>query len=132
MRKDIFTYFNIAAKLTAAKSDERSFLLGSVAIRKDGAMVSAINSASELPNRLLHAEYKVSKKCDVGATVYVCRVRLLDGTFAKARPCPPCMKCLISRGIVKVYYTIGDNEFGTINLQTMQERIYFQKRYPNR
>lgn len=124
MRREIFDYFNIAAKLTIAKKDERSFLIGSIARRSDGALVSAINSASEYPNRLLHSEYKISKKCDVGSVIYVCRVRLLDGTFGTARPCQPCRKCLISRGVSKVYYTISQNEFGTINLKTMTERTY--------
>lgn len=124
MKREIFNYFDIAGKLTMAKKDERSFLLASIAVRKDGAIVSATNAASKFPNRQLHSEYKVSKKCDVGSIVYVCRVRLLDGTFGMARPCRSCMKCLISRGVKKVYYTIDQNEFGVINLDTMQERKY--------
>jgi hypothetical protein len=123
MRREIFNYFDIAAKLTAAKKDDRSFLLGSIGIRKDGAMVSAINSASEFPNRLLHSEYKICRKLDVGATVYVCRVKLMDGSFGKARPCRSCLKCLVSKGVSKVYYTITDVEFGIINLKTMDERL---------
>jgi tRNA(Arg) A34 adenosine deaminase TadA len=117
MRREIFNYFNIAAKLTKSKNDERNFLVGSVAIRRDGALVSSINSASEIPNRLLHAEYKLSKKCDVGSTVYVCRVRLLDGNFGMARPCHSCKKCLISKGISKVYYSIeSQHSYGVMDL----------------
>lgn len=124
MRREIFDYFNIAAKLTTAKEDKRSFLLGSIAIRSDGAMVSAINSASETPNRLLHSEYRLAKKCDVGSVVYVCRVRLLDGSFGMSRPCHSCMKTMISRGVSKVYYSISNNSFGSVNLKTMRERTY--------
>lgn len=116
MRREIFNYFNIAAKLTTNKADKRNFLVGSIALRKDGAMVSAINSASEIPNRLLHSEYRLSKKCDVGSIVYVCRVRLLDGNFGSARPCHSCKKCLMTKGISKVFYTLDQFSYGVMDL----------------
>lgn len=106
MRREIFNYFDIAAKLTAAKKDNRSFLVGSVAVRKDGTMVQAINSPTQEPDRTTHSEYRISKKCDVGAMVYVVRVRLLNGLHAMSRPCKTCEKIMRHRGISKAFYTI--------------------------
>lgn len=106
MRREIFDYFNIAGRLTSKRKDGRAFLIGAVAVRDDGTMVSAINSASEYPNRLLHSEYKIAKKCDVGAVVYVARVRLLNGQFAMSKPCHNCEKVLKCRGISRIFYSI--------------------------
>lgn len=105
MRREIFNYFEIAGKLTTARNDKRSFLVGSIAIRKDGTMVSAINSPTKEPDKTTHSEWRLAKKCDVGAIVYVARVRLLNGEFAMARPCKTCEKILRCRGIRKVFYT---------------------------
>lgn len=122
MRKEIFNYFERAGKLTAAQKRGRAFLIGAVAVRYDGAIVSAINSASEIPNRLLHAEYRLAKKLDVGSTVYVARVRLLDGEFGLSRPCWDCEKILKSKGVRKIFYTIDhEGGYGVMNLETGKE-----------
>jgi len=122
MNRKIFNYFEIAGKLTLNKEDNRSFLLGAIGIRKDGAFVKAINGPSIFPERTAHAEYRLSNKLDVGSEVYVCRVRLLDNKFALARPCDSCMKVMFSRGVRKVYFTVSENEFGVIDMKTMTER----------
>lgn len=122
MNRKIFNYFEIAAKLTTAKRDGRAFLLGACVQRKDGVIVTSINSPSHIPERTAHAEYRAAKKADVGSIIYVVRVRLLNGEFAMARPCRPCMKMLINKGISKVYYTIDSYSYGTIDLKTMKER----------
>jgi hypothetical protein len=128
MRREIFNYFDIAAQLTKARQDGRAFLLGCVAMRKDGAMVSAINSASEYPNRLLHSEYRISRKCDVGSVVYVARVRLLNSQFALAKPCNSCQKVLRSRGISKVFYTIDNfGSYGMMDFDKGQEYEVIKK-----
>jgi tRNA(Arg) A34 adenosine deaminase TadA len=114
MNKKIFNFFEIAARTAKSKVDERSFLLGCVAVRNDGAIVKALNSASELPNRQAHAEYRIASRIDYGATVYVARVRLMDGTFGMAKPCRDCMKILMARKVRKIYYTISQKEYGTI------------------
>lgn len=121
MRREIFDYFEIAGKLTTKKDDRRAFLLGAVALRRDGTLVSAINSMSIEPEPSAHAEFRVAKKCDIGATVYVARVRLLNGEFAKSRPCKTCRAMLINRGIEKIYYTIDHHSYGVINFKKNTE-----------
>lgn len=112
MRNQVFNYFDIAAKFAVSKVDERSFLLGALGERNDGTLVSAINLPSELPNRMAHAEYRLSKKLDYGAIVYVVRIRLMDGSFGMSRPCKNCQKVLIHKKVKKVYYTINQFEAG--------------------
>jgi hypothetical protein len=114
MNRKIFSYFEIAGKFTQSKADGRSFLLGSVAIRGDGAMVRAMNAPSIEPNRMAHSEYRVSRMLDSGATVYVARIRLIDGSFGMAKPCRDCYKILKGKRVKRIYYTINDNEYGVI------------------
>lgn len=116
MNRKILSYLEIAGKLASSKNDQRHFILSAIAIRSDGAIVKSINSPVPEPNRVVHAEYKVCKKIDAGATVYVARIKNIDGkqVFAMARPCHDCMKLLKSKKVKRVYYTIGSNEFGTI------------------
>lgn len=116
MNNKIFSYFEIAGRLALSKSDNRHYVLGAIAIRNDGAIVKSINSPVPEPTRLMHAEYKVCRKIDAGATVYVARMKCVDGklVFAMSRPCHDCNKLLKSKKVKKVYYTIGPDEFGTI------------------
>jgi|SRR5271166_321315 len=116
MNNKVWYYFDLAGKLTVAKNNSRSFLLGSIGLRKDGALVSAINSISQTPNRQLHSEYRLSRKLDKGSIVFVARVRLLNGEFAEAKPCFSCEKALRNKGVKRVFYTISHNEYGVIDL----------------
>ena len=127
MVKQIFNYFDIAAKLTTSKNDNRAFLLGSVAVRNDGVLVTAINSPTEFPNRQVHSEYRISKKIDHKATIYVVRVRLKDNQFAMARPCLNCQKALICKKVHRVYYTISQIEWGYWNPSTGEDKIFTKK-----
>jgi len=127
MNNKIFTYFEIAAKLSHARDDERTFLIGAVAIRGDGTMISSINMPSKIPNRIAHAEYRLHKKLDYGAVVYVARMKLQDMNFGMARPCINCQKVLISRKVSKVYYTISPFEWGMWNPKTGVD-TYYSKR----
>lgn len=115
MNNKIFKYFEIARKLAITDTSSKSFLLAAVGCRSDGAMVSAINSISQEPNRLLHAERKLMPKLDYRSTVYVVRVRLLNGELACSRPCFSCQKALKSRRVKRCYYTINNNEYGVID-----------------
>lgn len=116
MNRKILNYFEIAGKLALSKDDARHFILGAIAVRSDGAIVKSINSPVPEPSRVVHAEYKVCRKIDAGAIVYVVRIKYVDGkqVFAMSRPCPDCMRILKSKKVKKVYYTIGPDEFGTI------------------
>lgn len=116
MNRRIWNFFEMAGKLTSSKEDNRRYLIGAVAIRKDGALVSAVNSCSQIPDRHVHAEYRLALKMDQGSTVYVARVRLLNGEFAMARPCFECRKILTGKRVKRVYYTISNNEYGVLDI----------------
>jgi tRNA(Arg) A34 adenosine deaminase TadA len=121
----IFNYFEIAAKTAIAQEDIRTFLLGAVGIRGDGVIVKSNNGPTPVPDRRVHAEYKLCKKLDYGATIYVARIRVDNNQFAMARPCKPCLKALRHRRAVKVYYTISQNEFGIYDPSTDDDRYYY-------
>jgi tRNA(Arg) A34 adenosine deaminase TadA len=106
---------NLAGEIAIKRSDLRTFKLGAVGVRADGALVYARNESCEVPNRRAHAEYRLTKKLDCGAVVYVSRIKA-DGSFGLARPCPSCLKCMISKRVSKVHYSISNDEFGTIDL----------------
>ena len=116
MNGKVWGYFEKARELAIAKQDNKSFILGAVGIRRDGAVVYAVNSISQEPNRLLHCEYRICRKIDQGSTIYLVRVRLLNGEYAMSKPCPDCEKVLKSRRVKRVYYTISNNEYGVLEL----------------
>jgi hypothetical protein len=112
------TMFRLAKKIAISKKDKRGFLVGAVAIRKDGTIVKACNSPhmGESQNPKAHAEYKLAKKLDKYAVVYVLRVRRGDGSVGLAKPCPDCERTLRSKKVTKVFYSISDNEYGVLDL----------------
>lgn len=119
----IYNLFEIAGETAMSKDDRRSFVLGAVAIRNDGAMVKALNGPTEAPNRSTHAEYRVSRKMDQGAVVYVARIRLCNYEFGMSRPCPSCMKVLKSKKVRKIYYTINNQQFGIFDPINDTDRV---------
>jgi len=117
MRRKIWNYLEIAGRTASKrKHDQRAYWLGAAAERSDGVIVTSCNGPSIKRAREVHAEYRLSKKLDYGATVYVARVRALDGKFGNAKPCKSCENVLRARKVKKVYYTIGPNEFGVLYL----------------
>src|ERR1700743_1136241 len=116
MNNKVWGYFDLAGKAAVSKDDNRGFLLGAVHIRNDGALVSAVNSVCQEPDRRAHSEYRISKKIDRGSIVYVARIRLLNGEYALSRPCHSCQKVLKSKKVKRVYYTISNNEYGVMDL----------------
>ena len=115
MKRKILNYFEIAARTAKSKSDIRYYLVGAVGVRSDGTMVKSLNSPTETPNRIAHAEYKLCKKLDTQATVYIARVRLDNFQFTMSKPCKNCMKRLRSLDVEKIYYTIDGGHYGMIN-----------------
>ena len=101
-----------AAKI-ACRGDSRSFYLGCVIKRKDGAIVSSANGRLKIPCPDGHAEAKALRKAGKGAKV-LCVARILKSTkeWAMAKPCKECQKRIRSMNVKKVYYTIGPNEYG--------------------
>jgi tRNA(Arg) A34 adenosine deaminase TadA len=118
MRREIFDFFRIAGITAQSKSDIgpiRNFMIGAVGIRNDGAIVKSPNAPTECPNRNIHAEKKLCQKLDYNAVVYVARVKYSDGSFAISRPCPDCLRALISKKVKRIYYTIDDKSYGIIS-----------------
>lgn len=115
MRKT-WKYLEMAAAEAVKNQDGRHYLVGCVAIRGDGAMVRASNGPTPVPTREMHAEYRVSKKLDYDAVVYVARV-LKDGSFGMAMPCASCLKALKTKRVQKIFFTISSEDFGIISYE---------------
>jgi tRNA(Arg) A34 adenosine deaminase TadA len=120
MNRKIFNYLEIAAQAAVSKVDPRNFLLGAVAIRSDGAIVKALNSPSETPQYSLHAEFRLSRKLDVGSVVYVARIRLDSGEWGLSRPCFSCMKALKNKGVRRIYYTVSPGAYMVLDEQAIK------------
>ena len=107
------------------RSDGRNFFLGALGVRKDGCIVHAQNAAvfdtfkkRDFANNYVyrrfpgsHAEIRLTKKLDFGATLYVARVGR-NGLYAMARPCECCRSVLKAFRVKKVFYTISNYEYG--------------------
>lgn len=122
--RQVQRYFDIATKIAISKYDRRAFLFGAIGIRNDGAKVQAINSPTDFPNRKAHVEYKLCRKLDANSIIFIVRIRLLDGTFAMARPCHDCMKILKSKKINKAFYTIDSNSYGIFFPESNTDKIF--------
>lgn len=110
-------YFEMARKI-ATKGDtngvKRQYRLGAIGIRTDGATVSASNISSRAPHPRAHAEARLTRKLDIGSTVYVVRITR-TGELTSARPCGACRQIMLQRGIVRCYYSISEDEYGVLN-----------------
>lgn len=104
-----------AAAIAARHSDRRTYLVGAVAVRRDGALVRSRNGAPKYPNQPSHAEARLAAKLDVGATVWVARITR-GGIVALAKPCPNCETLLRRRGVRRVIYTTGPDSYGVMDL----------------
>lgn len=106
----------MAGEVASKRShDQRDFWLGAVGLRGDGATVTACNGPAMDRSRESHAEYRLAKRLDYGATVFVARIKSGDGSFAMARPCLSCENALRARNVKRVYYTISGEEYGIID-----------------
>lgn len=96
---------------SSVANKKKNYLIAAIAQRTDGAIVISQNSQTKEPEPNAHAEVRVLKKADIGCTLYVARV-LRDGTWAMAKPCNKCQTRIRNRGVKRVYYTIGPDEWG--------------------
>ena len=101
----------LAARAALGGDNNRNFQLGCVAVRKDGAIVVSTNEMTRVPQPKGHAESRALRKAGHGATLYVARVTRLN-ELAMAKPCPRCQALIRSFGVVKVYYTIDQENIG--------------------
>ena len=118
---NIWKCFEMAKTVANLKEDRRSFIHGCVAIRGDGIIVAASNGAVALSPKdrrgyfgAAHAEFRVCRKIDKGAIVFVVRVGICNGKLKNAKPCQTCQNTMKKHGVTKVYYSISDTEYGTI------------------
>lgn len=95
------------------------YALAAVGVRRDGAVVHSSNKAIRAPGSLriwgTHAELRLCRKLDAGATVFVARVTR-DGHWATAKPCQQCMNRLRSQRVRRVFYTTGPASYGVLSL----------------
>lgn len=122
---NVWSYFQLAANVAniSKGNDFREFKLGAVGIRSDGVLIASANGSAMIStadrrhySRECHAEYRLSRKVDKGAVVYVARINIF-GNYKNARPCKTCENALRSRGVKKVYYTLSNNEYGVMILK---------------
>lgn len=116
MKNNIRYYLNRALVMAQCSDDRKHFQLAAIGIRADGTTVASTNIRTPIRCRSAHAETRLSRKLDVGSVVYVARASKL-GEWAMARPCENCQKTLRTRGVKRVYYTVGPSEFGCIILR---------------
>jgi tRNA(Arg) A34 adenosine deaminase TadA len=98
------------------KFDNRSFCLGAVGLRSDGVIVAAKNISAKNIVPTHHAEARVVRKLTPNSIVWVARVLRSTGEWTLSRPCASCQGRMRSAGVEKVVYTIGPDEWGTIEL----------------
>lgn len=103
-----------AAKDNPEKYDSRSFLLGAVGLRNDGVIVTSKNVAARNIIPTHHAETRVLRKLTPNSVIWVARILKSTGEWTMARPCLGCQTRMKTAGVKKVVYTIGPNEWGTI------------------
>jgi len=115
--KRMLTMAAEVAKDNPERYDNRSFWLGAVGLRNDGVIVTAKNIASTDVVPTHHAEARVIRKLTPDSIIWVARVSKMDGTWTMARPCSGCQRRMRTAGVRKVVYTIGPEEWGTINLE---------------
>lgn len=104
-------YLALAGRYGSKRRDMRTFHVGAVGLRADGAVVYARNEAKERQAGDAHAEARLAQKLDVGAEVWVARVSREDGSMKIAKPCKHCERALRRRGVRRVVYTTGPNTF---------------------
>jgi len=104
------------AKDKPEKHDNRSFYLGAVGLRNDGVLVVAKNIAAKDVVPTHHAEARVVRKLTPDSIVWVARISRSTGEWTLSRPCNGCQGRMKAAGVRKVVYTIGPEEWGTIQL----------------
>lgn len=105
-------YLALAAKF-APRSDVRQYRLAALGLRSDGAIVMSRNGPSLDEAAMCHAEARLCRKLDRGATLFVTRI-LGDGSWALARPCAGCLVRLRGKRVARVFYSIGPGEWGCL------------------
>jgi phosphoribosylformylglycinamidine (FGAM) synthase-like amidotransferase family enzyme len=118
----IFRRFEQLMKQCYTTEYQSGFLVMSMGIRSDGVKVFSSNGAAKFSKgqdvkiKVAHAEQRLCRKLDKGAEVYVARVHA-NGNYALAASCITCRRTMKARGVSRVFYTIGPNEYGVIDFE---------------
>lgn len=104
-----------AAYAKHAFPDVRNFRFGALGLRYDGVIVYSRNGASFAPAPDIHAEARLTRKLDYGATVYVARI-LKNGDLALAKPCAHCLVRLRAKKVLRVYFTCAQAGYSCLIL----------------
>lgn len=102
-----------AAESGDSKDAKRTYRIGAVGVRTDGAIVISNNICTRKPYPTAHAEARLTKKLNVGSVVYVVRIGR-DNRLLPARPCKNCRGIMAVRRISRCYYSISDHEYGIL------------------
>ena len=109
-------YLELAARIAqGAAWHEKHFLLGAVAIREDGAIVTATNIRTQDREHSAHAEFRTLRKAGAGAILYIARIDRY-GCWAMAKPCPKCQVLIKNKRVKKVYYTVSLGNYNCWNV----------------
>ncbi len=100
-------------------SPYQGFFLCAVGIRNDGTIVSSFNGCGNHPIAFGHAEARLCRKLDYGATVYVARFNFGTESLALAKPCQNCQRMLIRKKVKRVYYSDGPNSFSILDFSSL-------------
>lgn len=112
----VSNYAALAAKEAISRADCRTFLLGAIGVRSDGALVKSRNLPTMGREIAAHAEARLVKKLDYGSIVIVVRVKKADGTLGCSKPCPSCEALMSARGVKCVYYVNHDGSIKKMKL----------------
>ncbi len=115
MNVAVWQRFSQAFSVAEKGEEDRNFFVGAVGIRDDGTIVKSHNKKSKDVDRRLHAEFRLSKKLDVGSVVYVARATR-GGNIGCAAPCMSCRNAMKKRGVKRVYYTNSGDDYDWIDL----------------
>lgn len=111
-------YFRMAelmARQGDCKNATRKQMLGAVGIRNDGVVVGASNLCCTAKCPEAHAEYRTTKMLTPNSVVFVVRLNKRSKRML-AKPCRGCRQFMKNKGVIKVYYTINEEEYGVIRL----------------
>lgn len=92
-----------------------TYQFGVAALRADGVKIYSYNEYALVPTPPGHAEARAAKKLGFGAIMAVVRLNN-SHKWLMARPCERCQAYMLNRGVERVLYSIGDQEYGVLSL----------------
>ena len=114
--KNVFRAYEGLLVERMLRADSPRYAHLAVGFRTNGATVLAYNNTDKYCRMwTAHAEARLSRKLDVHSEVYVMRMSKLH-KWQLSLPCESCVRCMMRKGVKRVYFTTGQDSFGTIEL----------------